>query len=86
MNGEIWNGKPWLRTWYAILITTTTTSISITTYTVIITTTRYAPHASNSRVVSCQFPARERLLIGNYNMDAAPKRSWFKFTPERYYV
>jgi len=27
-------------------------------------------------------PARERLMIAKYDMDAAPVRAWFKFTPE----
>lgn len=28
-------------------------------------------------------PSRERLVIGKYDMDAAPKRAWFEWVPER---
>lgn len=28
-------------------------------------------------------PSRERLMIAKYDIDAAPKRAWFEFTPER---
>jgi hypothetical protein len=29
-----------------------------------------------------KLPARERLLIAKYDLDASPTRAWFKFTPE----
>lgn len=32
---------------------------------------------------STVLPHRSRLFIGRYDMDAAPKRAWYKFTPER---
>lgn len=34
------------------------------------------------RIAETKLPSRERLLIAAYDMDANPKRAWFRFTPE----
>jgi hypothetical protein len=35
-----------------------------------------------TELAEAKLPSRERLLIATYDMDANPKRAWFRFTPE----
>jgi len=35
-----------------------------------------------TEIAETQLPSRERLLVASYDMDANPKRAWFRFTPE----